>query len=146
MTTEVQHPEDSDWSACPSGEIQGLVGRLQARQRRERTRQAAAGVVCLALLVTAGFYAVPRLGVKEAKFGGITCSELQQQAEQYVQQTLDPQATERFDAHLARCRHCREFISEFQADSLSQPDQKQTGTVSERQHGAPPILVAGNLD
>ena len=147
MTMENRQPDESGWSACPAGEIGGLVGRLHARQRREKLRQVTAGVTCTVVLLVAGIYAWPRLGFNEPHFGGITCTEVEQQAEQYVENSLDAEATGSIEAHLARCKHCRDFVNELRANlDDRRADPRQAVEFSAPQHATTTILVAGNFD
>lgn len=44
----------------------------------------------------------------------LTCRELIEFLDDYVAQRLDPGVRATFDAHLGICRHCRDYLSDYQ--------------------------------
>ncbi len=138
MNRDAEHKSDSEWQACPSGEVAELVGRLRARRRHETFRQVALGTAALCLVLIAGSALIHR-GFKPAdpNFGGITCTEVAEHAEAYVAGTLDADLTQRIDMHLSRCPFCRDLIDQMKKQGETAPvARKETAQM------ASPLLVA----
>lgn len=103
--------------------------QLQQRRRRQQFKKVSAGVVCLAVMLLAGLYALPQLSPAEPSFGGIVCSDVQQMADDYIAGHIDEVTAARIDAHLKACDHCREMMSSLQetsAAALRPPETDQS--------------------
>lgn len=69
------------------------------------------------LFVAAGGWFAVRSGPtpEEFRYGGITCSELQQVIPQYLAGDLDQKLIDQIESHLAACAHCRDKLRQMRA-------------------------------
>ena len=104
-----------DWDDNATGEIGALVSRLQQERRTQSLRQASIGVAGLVVLLLVGGLLIPQFVPSEAQYGGITCREVHDAAQSYVDNTLDAPTRSRIDEHLPHCRVCEAFVAELRA-------------------------------
>lgn len=101
-----------DWTKCPQGEIAGLVDSLK-KQRRRKTYQQAAGVTSVIVVVAFAATAVISGAFRgQTPAQSIACRRVLELAPQYVAHQLDADLTAQIDAHLGRCRRCRDHLHE----------------------------------
>ncbi|MFV0445010.1 MAG: zf-HC2 domain-containing protein [Planctomycetaceae bacterium] len=114
------------WAPCHGGELQALVGQLQAHRRSRTRRRVASAVVFSSLLTLAGGVLAIRGGRDSAAvLADISCEECLEQAERYLAGALDRDLTTRIKQHLDRCAHCREQVEQlngFQPVAVRQTD------------------------
>ncbi len=104
------------WKPCPPGTLANIAGAM----RRERRRRWAVQVVSAALgiLLAAVFiYWFERPpndpGPTEFHYGGISCTEVRQQMQQYMMGQASPEVREKIRAHLAECKPCQELLRQM---------------------------------
>jgi len=99
---------DDAWGACPQGELQSMVGRLNAQQRSQQFASAAklsggAALLVLLAVVSVGLLSSP---------ASISCMECVAQFDAYNQHLTQQQLMNKTPAgemhkHLAECEMCR---------------------------------------
>ena len=129
MTFENSSQSDQQWQPCPAGEVAGLVESLRQRQRRRRFQKISVTLCGLAVAGLIGLYAVPHPLLVEPGDGSISCSEVENLADEYVSGRLQGALRTRVEEHLGACDHCQQFITDLRdrrvallpSDSTAQP-------------------------
>jgi hypothetical protein len=106
----------SEWTQCEQGALRGAVRQASRRQRWRRLAPAGAAIgvvlVLFAALSMPGFWRqadppfTPPTNV-EYYYGGIACSEVVGQRQEYAKGDLDASLRARIDEHLSACPKCR---------------------------------------
>lgn len=119
-STDLQH--DDTWDACPAGEIDGLVTDLRQRKQQQNLQKLSAVGGVLVVLLVFGFWMAGTLP-HESKYGGIACSEVKEQAKQYISETLSEDLMGKIAVHLTACPRCEEAIAKMRASAkTNSPD------------------------
>jgi len=105
-----QTTNTNDWQPCPSGQITGMVQRLQAERPSSTIRRMAVPATAVLLLVIAGVYfSQSRPGGMLFKPGGLTCDEIRQHLPAYAKGQVSAELSKQLDEHLADCPECRKM-------------------------------------
>lgn len=130
MTHESQ--TNGDWTACPTGTLQGLAGRLRAKRRRTiAARAAGVTAAALAILLTAHF--IPARHAPDDYFhGGIYCSQVRPVLPDYRAGKLHGEFLGQVEQHLAECPPCRRVLNGLNAQATDLPHG----------HFRPPVSLA----
>lgn len=133
-----QHDErqhDDAWDVCPAGELTQMVHRLDASQRRARSRQ----VYKTALLSTAVFACVVLalgsvVGFGGSQYGGINCDFCRGHLAEYYPHAAgelvhqDAAFVTSMKTHLEKCQLCRgkfnTMYPDFSTASTARPTMK----------------------
>jgi hypothetical protein len=103
-----QSTNTNDWQPCASGQITGMVQRLQAEQRSSTIRRMVGPVAAVLLLVAAGVYLhQSQPGGLLFHPGGLSCQDVHGHLPSYAKQQLSPELSEQIEEHLADCPECR---------------------------------------
>lgn len=129
MISETPEQNDQQWQPCPAGEVAGLVKNLRQRRRSRRLQTMSVAVCGLAVAGLIGLYAVPHPLLVEPSFGGVSCSEVKELADEYIAGRLDSETRAHIDEHLRACDRCQQLVTELrsrqvarvQPDSVTQP-------------------------
>ena len=125
-------PQNEQWQDCPAGELNQMVGRLNARQRQQRRKQIFTTAAACVLLVASGvFVAGTALDPGGPRYGGITCDECKGHfVAFYEYKSNDGPFGEKLAAsmktHLEQCQPCRSLFESTYPGVLS-------AEISERQ-------------
>ncbi len=103
-------PHPHNWTDCPQGEIAGLVETLKKARRRKTMQQAAGVTSVIVVLAFAATAVISGAFRDQTPAQSIACRRVLELAPQYVARQLDPDLTSQIDAHLGRCRSCRDRI------------------------------------
>ncbi|NOZ39092.1 MAG: hypothetical protein GXP24_02555 [Planctomycetes bacterium] len=110
----VDRPQDNQWDVCPPGELTQMVHRLDASQRRQRTKQ----VLRTGLISTAVFAFVVMalgsiVGMGNSNYGGISCAFCRSHLAEYQPHVAgelihqDDAFVASMKTHLENCTNCR---------------------------------------
>ncbi len=121
-------PNQSQWDACPRGELTSMV-KARRERRRNRIAWRVAMVSASLLLAGLGVYQLALMAQSgEFNYGGIACSEVQQAMANYQDRQMPPDLSRRVVLHLEHCEACR---------------QQRDGTTGERQQATPSLALGG---
>lgn len=121
MAMSIEPKTDSDWTPCPEGTLQGMVGRLRARRRRTiAVRAACAAGVVAAILLAAGFVST-RHASDDYLHGGLYCSQVRPALPDYRAGKLHGEFLSQVEQHLAECPPCRRALNALNGESASAP-------------------------
>ena len=104
--------QEPEWDSCPAGTLSALSGKLKGRNQRRRFLKFA-GALSLAVLgggvaVGLGLYfrRMPHDAVQDFNFGGITCTEVDQQAQAFALGQVQEPLLGKMRIHIAQCPKC----------------------------------------
>lgn len=115
-----QDPHDLEaWTDCPPGTLSELSHSLHRARRRKAIGRVGLPLLVIAL-VCSGVWSVnlPKTP-SEFTFGGISCSEVQSQLQQYVAGGLEPDERQAFAIHLEKCPLCQEKVRAMRGHTAS---------------------------
>ena len=99
-----------EWQPCPSGQITGMVQRLQAARRSRAVRRAIVPAAGVLLFAAAGFYfSQSQPGGMFFQPGGLSCDEVQRHLPAYAKGKVSPELSRQLEEHLADCPECRKM-------------------------------------
>ena len=107
-----QSNKTDEWQPCPSGQITGMVQRLQTVQRSIAIRRVAVPAVATMLLVVAGAYfsfSQSQPGGVLFRPGGLSCGEVQKHLSGDPKQPVSPEFSKQLEEHLADYPECRKM-------------------------------------
>ena len=103
-----------EWQPCPPGELNRMVGRLDARERRARFRQLTSTGLMSMLLFAAGAILVGGFAIyEEPMYGGVSCTDCLSHADEYYSHLVgkgpmaDLELVAKIETHLEMCLCCR---------------------------------------
>lgn len=119
----IERRRDRDeWEPCPQGELQRMVGRIEAERgtaRQTALIRVAAGIAAVCSLGVAVIWAL----LPPATAGGITCAECEAAFDALHRQvdlgekTLAPERMAALLGHLRQCEYCRQEFRELYPQS-----------------------------
>ena len=109
---KVDKGQEPEWDSCPAGALSALSGKLKRRKQRRRFLQIA-GALSLAVVgggvaVGLGLFIGKRQNdaVQDFNFGGITCTEVDQQAQAFAMGQVQEPLLGKMRVHIAQCPKC----------------------------------------
>jgi hypothetical protein len=112
--------DDTTWTDCSPGTLTQLNRRLRATRQRATVMRVAAPVLVL-VCSSFGVWAVNQATAPtEFNFGGVSCTEVQANMQQYAMTQLSPELQDSFEIHLEKCPRCQEKMQTMQdGDAVS---------------------------
>jgi hypothetical protein len=111
-------PESNDdWSACSPGTIGQLHDRLAAQRKRQaviRIGGPALMFVLLGIGVWSFIHTAAPEPPAEFNYGGVTCSHVQENLQQFAMNALDPAEQKALTIHLKQCPVCQKKMKALQ--------------------------------
>ena len=104
-----------DWRECPSGTLRDLNTRLRAEKRRKQATRVAIPLAVVTMLI-ASVWSFGLVSHSDNDFGGITCHQVQEEMQAYLDGTLSEEKQQAFELHLANCHRCQELLREMGVD------------------------------
>lgn len=101
----------SDWRACPAGQVSGMLRTIERRQRNTLLRRVAVGA---AIVLGAAF--APQMFSRDVPtplYGGICCEDVQKQAATWLAGNATPAVDRQMQEHLQQCPHCPKLINQM---------------------------------
>ena len=124
-----QSNSSDEWQPCPSGQITGMVQRLQAAQRSRAVRRAIVPAAGVLLFVAAGFYfSQSQPGGMLFLPGGLSCGEVQKHLSADPKPPVSPEFSKRLEEHLADCPECRKKMHEKMGGRVEEPSLQARAT------------------
>ena len=139
--------QQDDWQDCPPGAVQELADRLRQRRRHQQlTKVSQIGGAAVVLLAVGIWFA---FGNHQPVLAGMTCSEVIEQAEDYVAGRLQAAVNGRIEEHLSHCEVCRERIAEmksrFETPDVSPPIPDETRRQDDQRSVRSPLASIPSL-
>ncbi|HEV3343745.1 MAG TPA: zf-HC2 domain-containing protein [Pirellulales bacterium] len=110
---------DRDWTACPTGTLQGLAGRLRARRRRTVALRAAGVAAAAVAILFAVRFAPKRHAADDYFHGGLYCSQVRPVLPDYRAGRLQGELLSQVEQHLAECPPCRRVLDGLKGQAAS---------------------------
>ena len=121
-------PDNSDWDACPEGQIAQIAQESRERRRSaERSHLLQAGTsIAMILLIAAGsffFFQATSDSNSSDLIADVTCEQCAEQGEAYLRHELSPELTAQIANHLEHCKRCDDYYANLSRElglSISQ--------------------------
>ncbi len=108
-------PEENGWEACPPGKLVEYARRTTAARRNRAVLRLAGEIgAAIGLFLLVVWLSPWGNRPREFDFGGITCSEVKTEMQQYMMGGLEPEEHEKIRLHLAHCPRCQELLKKMQ--------------------------------
>jgi hypothetical protein len=130
---------ETQWTPCPPGEVQRLVGRLR-RRRQWQTYRGGAAVAARLVLGAAGYWTAPTW--ESVAHPPKTCQEVIALAPDYFAGRLDRTTAASMRHHLDGCRACREHLDAIQGHSHHATVEKTSPHLASSVRAALPAQTA----
>lgn len=101
-------PVVENWDRPPQGKFQQLSSQLVRRRRRQRMLRVGGPVSVAVVLLT-----VFLLTSRENTYADVTCTRVQQLAQDYGAEQLSPELHDQVSRHVAQCDSCKEKYREM---------------------------------
>ena len=122
---------NTDWSPCPSGTLQGLASNLKRQHRNARLRQMGEAAAIVLVIVAGSAYLFNSMyGIGPNNYGGISCAEVKSVLPKYIAGNIDVQIAMKVDQHLTQCHHCKEAYNSMISDSVVSSVPSSPGSTS----------------
>ena len=105
-----ENPSIEHWQPCPSGELASLVEQQKSAKKKARISLYARSATAVVILISV---TTAYLMTREHHYAGISCTEVQKNAQAYKKQTLQPEMIARIDQHLEKCSHCKQLFAQI---------------------------------
>jgi hypothetical protein len=103
------------WQRCPSGELSRMVGRIGLKRRRRVLTQTVAVAVVVLLGGVTAWQFFPN--THDFSYGDITCSEIEDELQQYLAHRLPAGRAEQFRLHLEQCPRCKKLVEQMMSEA-----------------------------
>lgn len=122
-----QQPSDSEWNACPHGDLGRFVSVMKKRKKISHLITAAEIVTVCLVVGMIGFFGFnqfsnsstpPSNEIAEQYYcpGGIYCSDVIAHAQDFISHQLDQEMSHKIEQHLANCPHCQKKVDQLKAN------------------------------
>ncbi len=108
------------WNPCDQGEIGKLVQHLKDRRRTQVLQRNATVALLLMMVGFSGYFVFSGGGLGDAGHGGIVCTDVMRQADEFIANSLDAQTNDNIREHIVHCDACRIQIEKMRAE-LNEP-------------------------
>jgi len=115
--------DTSPWVWCDPGTLQELAERLRTARRRNSVRQVVTSSIVLVAMLLGTWTTSRMMKQHDSYYGGISCSEVQDQLKMYAAGLLSDELSSKMAAHLRECSLCRSLLHEV---GQQQPDEVRT--------------------
>ena len=100
-------PQSNEWSLLPPGEVARLGEKLRVRKSRRLFLRTPVATVASVLATGGGiWFLLGRRGDRKFDYGGIACSEVVRQGQEYMEGKVPEPTKSRITEHVALCPRC----------------------------------------
>ncbi len=121
-----KHQSDTEWNACPQGDLEHFVSVMKKRKQISHWITGAEIVTACLAVGLIGFFGMNQLSTPSNPSpaeiaenycpGGLYCSEVLSHAKDFVAHQLDQELSQKIERHLVDCPHCQKKVDQLKAN------------------------------